>query len=242
MKLSEGALTPLYQQVMDDIKDNIESGRYREGEKIPSETELSQAYSVSRITIRRAVEELSEEGYLTKRQGKGTFVNRPKLARKIFQTSEVQSFTQTCREAGRVPGARLLGCETTDARPAEREFLGLPEGARLVHVKRLRTADGIPIMVENNFFPLDGFAFLLNARLEDCSIFDLVASETGRRPEGDDLCTLEIVRAGSDVARHLGVPMGEPLFYEHVNFVDGEGRPLLIGKQYIVGSLFVFSI
>lgn len=178
MKLEEGGLTPLYQQVMEDLKDDIERGKYPAGCRIPSEAELSQMYSVSRITVRRAVSELAAEGYLSKKQGKGTFVNRRKLIRKIYQKSEIQSFTETCAEDGRVAGAKVLGVEVVKAREGEREFLGLGEGAELVHVKRLRTADGVPIMLENNFYPLEGFEFLLEADLSDTSIFDYVQKRT----------------------------------------------------------------
>ena len=242
MKLQDGSLTPLYQQVMDHIRDDIHQGTYAEGDRIPSEAELSEIYGVSRITVRRAVKELSDDGYLTKRQGKGTFVSRPKLMRKLHQDSSTQSFTDTCRESGREPGARLLGRELTEAWTEEREFLGLEEGARLIHVRRLRTVDGIPIMLENNFFPAEGFGFLLDEDLEDVSIFDVVEQRTGRRPNGDDACTLEIVRATSELSAPLGVPRGEPLFYEHIDFTDQDGAPMMIGKQYIVGSLYVFNI
>lgn len=242
MKLEEGGLTPLYQQVMEDLKDDIERGKYPAGCRIPSEAELSQMYSVSRITVRRAVSELAAEGYLSKKQGKGTFVNRRKLIRKIYQKSEIQSFTETCAEDGRVAGAKVLGVEVVKAREGEREFLGLGESAELVHVKRLRTADGVPIMLENNFYPLEGFEFLLEADLSDTSIFDYVQRRTGRVPRGDDLCTLEVVRASPEEASALKVAVGEPLFYEKIDFTDQDGRPFLIGKQYIVCSLYVFNI
>lgn len=242
MKLSEESLTPLYQQVMDDIKSDIESRHYPASGRIPSETELSQMYSVSRITIRRAVEELVQEGYLTKMQGRGTYVNPPKLERKICQESEMQSFTVTCQEAGRTAGAKLLRREVVDARPVEREFLGLPEGAKLIYIQRLRTADNIPIMLENNFFPYNGFQFLLDTNLENNSIFEISERGSGRKPEDDRLCTLEIVLANLETAAPLGVDIGAPLFFEHIEFLDGEKRPFFIGKQYIVGSLYVFNI
>lgn len=242
MKLSNQSLRPLYLQAMDDIKADIEGGRYAPNHKIPSEAELSGKYAVSRITIRRAVEELVSEGYLTKMQGKGTFVNPPKLARKILQSSEVQSFTETCRAAGRVAGSKLVSCEVVDARPAEREFLDLDEGAKLVYVQRIRTADGVPIMLENNFFPFEGFEFLVTANLDDCSIFSLVGERTGRIPQDTRRCTLSIVRANAEVATLLEVAVGEPLFCEQVEFLDGEGRPLLMGRQYIVGDMYLFDI
>ncbi|SER46797.1 GntR family transcriptional regulator [Parafannyhessea umbonata] len=242
MRLVEASLTPLYQQVMDSIKDDVDSGKYQTGQRIPSEGELSQIYSVSRITVRRAVSELVDRGYLTKMRGKGTFVSRPKLERKICQTSEVQSFSDTCAEGNRVPGAKVLGVELVEAHASVAAFLGLAEGERLVHVRRLRTADGVPIMIENNYYPLREFAFLLCADLEDKSIFKFVEQESGRRPEGDERCTLEIVHAGSREAADLGVTMGEPLFLETVFFTDQEGKPFFVGKQRIVGSLYVFDI
>ena len=66
---------PLYQQIYDEIKDAIEKGVYAPKERIPSELELAEQYEVSRITVRRAVEELCSDGYLVKQQGRGTFVS-----------------------------------------------------------------------------------------------------------------------------------------------------------------------
>lgn len=76
-QLNEDSLTPLYQQLMEDIKTSLAEGKYMPDEKIPSEPELSELYHVSRITVRRAIEELCTEGYLVKKQGKGTYVSQP---------------------------------------------------------------------------------------------------------------------------------------------------------------------
>ena len=99
--LTDGkAAIPLYQQVIDIIKNEINSGAYKAGARIPNEFELAESYKVGRVTVRRAIEELVQQGYLTKRQGKGTFVNAPKLKRKIRQKDDVQSFF------GRMPRKR----------------------------------------------------------------------------------------------------------------------------------------
>ena len=107
--LTDGkAAIPLYQQVIDIIKNEINSGAYKAGARIPNEFELAESYKVGRVTVRRAIEELVQQGYLTKRQGKGTFVNAPKLKRKIRQKGDVQSFTEGCAANDMVPGARLV--------------------------------------------------------------------------------------------------------------------------------------
>ncbi|HBH6732297.1 TPA: GntR family transcriptional regulator, partial [Enterococcus faecium] len=81
--LDTNAQLPLYLQLKEILKNKINTGEYPENTKIPAESELIESYEVSRITVRKAVEELVEEGYLLKKQGKGTFVNRHKVFRKI---------------------------------------------------------------------------------------------------------------------------------------------------------------
>ena len=84
---------PLYQQIFEEIKGAIEAGDYVPKERIPSEPELSERYGVSRITVRRAVEELCAEGYLVKQQGRGTFVSTPHINRRLLQYTAARSFT-----------------------------------------------------------------------------------------------------------------------------------------------------
>lgn len=84
---------PLYQQIYDEIKDAIEKGVYAPKERIPSELELAEQYEVSRITVRRAVEELCSDGYLVKQQGRGTLFPR--------RTSIVSSMPRRCRRLPR---------------------------------------------------------------------------------------------------------------------------------------------
>ena len=95
MKLDKESTVSLYIQLMHVIKEQIHNGTYLEGEQIPTEGELSKMYNISRITIRRAIEELCQQGYLKKIQGKGTFVEAPKIYRKLEQDNNI-SFTEAC--------------------------------------------------------------------------------------------------------------------------------------------------
>ena len=81
--LNKNSIQPLYKQLMDIITQQIKNGTYKPGEKIPTEPELADLYHVSRITVRRTVEELCTQGYLIKHQGKGTFVKSPMIFRKF---------------------------------------------------------------------------------------------------------------------------------------------------------------
>ena len=244
--LTDGkAAIPLYQQVIDIIKNEINSGAYKAGARIPNEFELAENYKVGRVTVRRAIEELVQQGYLTKRQGKGTFVNAPKLKRKIRQKGDVQSFTEGCAANDMVPGARLVSRTVVAATHEDAAFFGVEPGCELIVVERVRTADGIPVMLENNAFVLADHPYLqtlADKDLTDNSIFALVAEHSGRAPLKSDPCTVEIALADAQTAPLLEVPVGEPLFYMEAYFTDAGGRPLLLGRQKIVGSRYVFDI
>ena len=118
-------------------------------------------------------------------------------------------------------------------------------GCELIVVERVRTADGIPVMLENNAFVLADHPYLQTLAAEDLtdnSIFALVAEHSGRAPHKSDPCTVEIALADAQAAPLLEVPVGEPLFYMEAYFTDADERPLLLGRQKIVGSRYVFDI
>lgn len=233
---------PLYQQVMDDLKGEIARGVYPAGSRIPAEMELAKSYGVGRITVRRAIEELSRAGYLNRQQGRGTFVCAPKLKRKIRQKDDVQSFSDACRVNGMEPGACVISRKILPADSTEAHFFGVPVGTDLICVERVRTADGVPVMLENNIYVYEDNAYLSTAPLSNQSIFEFVRNQTGRMPAFTDPCTLEIACASPEVARLLAVPVGEPLFYMEAFFFDEQRRPFIIGRQRIVGSRYVFDI
>lgn len=240
--MPDSNLVPLYQQVKEDIKSAIEHGKYKPKEKIPAEPELSAEYSVSRITVRRAVEELCNEGYLVKMQGRGTFVSTPRIHRKMTGGNRMESFSKTCRALGMKPGARLLDRKIVPVRSDEREFFGCGPDALLIYIQRVRTADGQPIFEENLFFPYEPFRPLMQMNWTDTSAFENLEAVSGRRCDDTRRRTIEVVRATAEQAQLLNVPLGEPLLYLNVYFVDQHGEPLCIGRQYYVGSRYMFEL
>jgi len=240
--MSENTFIPLYQQIKDDIKRAIETGKYKPKEKIPAEPELSAEYSVSRVTVRRAVEELCSEGYLVKQQGRGTFVSTPRIHRKFSVSNQAESFTKTCREYGMTAGARVLERKIVPVREDEKEFWNCGDDALLLYIQRLRTADGQPIFLENLFMLYDTFKCLMQADWENRSAFDLMASVCGHLVTNTSHRTIEAVRATAERASLLSVPVGEALLHLNCYFVDQEGRPICIGRQYYVGSRYMIEI
>ncbi|MFR3878017.1 MAG: GntR family transcriptional regulator [Collinsella sp.] len=121
---------PLYQQVMDDLKGEIArrvrcrlAHSFRDGAR--------EVLRRGRVTVRRAIEELSRAGYLNRQQGRGTFVCAPKLKRKIRQKGDVQSFTEGCAANDMVPGARLVSRTVVAATHEDAAFFGVEPGCEL---------------------------------------------------------------------------------------------------------------
>lgn len=183
----------------------------------------------------RAIEELVGEGYLTKRQGRGTFVTATKIIRKVHQKDDVQSFTQACAENGMKAGARVVARKTVAADRDLASFFGLDEGSDLILVSRVRTADGVPVLFENNYYPVDGFEFLKDIGLSNCSIFEAVGERTGRYPCSSDPCRLEIARAGIDAGpRAQGPSRGAAVLHER-GLSRFQRRALLLWQTVLRG-------
>lgn len=241
-KLDETSSTPLYAQLMAAIVSAIDDGTYQIGDRIPSEEKLIETYAVSRITVRRAIHELVEDGRLVKRAGKGTYVNERQVKAKFTQDNDVNSFTNSCAQNGMIAGAHLISLDVVPGMDQESDFFGYGAKGRLLRIERVRTADGVPIMVEENYFPYERYAFLEQEGHENTSLFAVIFDHLHMKPSLKEPCTLDIEKAPTTLAAHLEVPCGEPLFLYVGRYFDDNGEAMYLGKQHIVGSRFTFRI
>lgn len=150
MELSRNTFEPLYYQIRENLREKIHSHEYAPGSMIPTEAELCQLYGVSRVTVRRAVLDLVQEGLLNRGQGKGTFVAENYG---LTAVNGVQSFTQELLGLNMRPAAKLLSCKVRKASRSLCEKLELSEDEEVITVSRLRLADNEPCMVEVMNFP-----------------------------------------------------------------------------------------
>lgn len=238
--MGEKAL-PLYKKVKEALAEDVKAGRYKPGEKIPTEPELEKIYGASRITIRRAVAELCQEGVLNKQQGSGTYVSEVLLHRCIVGGRICEGFTQTCIANGAKPGAKVIKCEIVPAGEAERKCLNLPNKSMLLYVQRIRTANDVPIYLENAYMSYDVFAGLMQEDLNNASLFRAMEKVAGRTPAAVTYRSLGVTRAASEQASALDIAVGEPMLLMKVLYSDAQNRPVLIGRQYYVGSRYVFE-
>ena len=135
---------PLYDQLVDLLHEKIEN-EMGPGDMLPSERELCETYGLSRTTVRLALAELERQGLVTRQHGRGTFVSES--VREATNLMGTYSFTEQMKSMGRVPTTVVLEFDTREAPKHIAACLGLRIGDPVIRMKRLRAADGIPMMV-----------------------------------------------------------------------------------------------
>jgi GntR family histidine utilization transcriptional repressor len=139
---------PLYQQVKDYIVGRILAGDWPEGCRVPSENELTREQEVSRMTVHRALRELTAEGWLERVQGAGTFVAPPKPQSEVLA---IRNIAEEIRARGHAHSADVLFVRRERARALEARLLGLERGEPLFHSLIVHRENGLPIQLEDRY-------------------------------------------------------------------------------------------
>lgn len=145
IKVDRNASVPLYLQVKNHLLAEIQSGKWKKDELVPTDNELCERYQVSKITVRGAMRILANEGILERIQGKGTFLRRTKYEphlRRLF------SFTKWARQNGLEPSTRVIKIETVLAQADFGHKLGIKTGTEVTKIERLRLGDNEPLCFE----------------------------------------------------------------------------------------------
>ncbi|HFR3977945.1 TPA: GntR family transcriptional regulator [Streptococcus suis] len=169
---------PLYLQLVDTleiiIRDNMEPN-----EKLFSERELTQVYGVSRITVRLALQELEKRGLVYKKHGKGTYVSE--ISNSAVDLSQAYSFTEQMRRIGKIPSTKILSFSTILVTDFIAQQLQVSLGDQVFELERLRLADGIPMMLERTYVPVEIFPQLSKERLEELPLYEIFFEDYGQQ-------------------------------------------------------------
>lgn len=204
--------SPLYLQLARKLGQGIGSGRFRVDEALPSERTLAEALGVSRVTARKAIDRLVEQGLIVRRRGSGNYVApgiEPPLSRLI-------GFSEELRQRGHAPSSRWLQRAVTVAVPDEQLSLGLSPGARVARLERLRLADDVVMAYEISVLPEN---VLSTPEAVDGSLYEYLRSI--HRAPVRALQHFRAVNAQPRLAGQLGVPVGEALlFITRIGYLD----------------------
>jgi GntR family transcriptional regulator len=222
---------PLHVSLRDEIARAIRERAVRPGSRLPSERSLAEALDISRVTLRKALDALCDEGLLLRQQGARTVV----VHRLEKAVSRLTGFSDDMRARGREPGA--LWIERTVGPPsrAEAAALKLSESAKVVRLVRVRTADGEPVAVERATLPQ---ALLHDPELVGQSLYAAL-DKLGVRPVRG-VQKMRAVAARPPEARLLGCDTGTPLFCVERRCFDLKGTCVAFTETHYLGTAYDF--
>lgn len=229
--------SPVYIQIHNRIKKDIEDGRWQVGDRIPAERELAVTFSVSRMTLRQAVQTLVDEGILERRVGAGTFVASQKVQERM---SGVTSFTDVMLAQGKRPSSRTVSYHITNPSLSEVEQLGLKDGQQVLRMERVRYGDEVPICFEVAAIPLDliqGF----NKSEVTRSLYHVLETKGGYKLGGAQQ-KVSAVTASERIAKYLDVKRGDAILRLRQVSLLGDGRPFEYVRTQYVGGRFEFVL
>lgn len=230
-RLDAKAPAPLYQQLQRALRAAIQTNQLGPNDALPAERDMAEAFSVSRITIRKALDGLVGEGLLTRRQGAGTFV----ASRVEKSFSKLSSFTEDMISRGRAPHSVWLSRSEGAVTPEESLTLGLSPGSPVYRFNRIRYADGAPMALE--FSTIPAFA-LPSAQAVETSLYAAL-EKSGHRPTRA-LQRLRAVLFNAEQAETMSVSPGDAgLLIERRGFLK-DGRAVEVTQSYYRGDAYDF--
>ena len=170
-KISKDNPVPIYYQIKEILLEMIENEELKCGDTIPTEREICEFQSVSRMTVNKAVLELVNQGILYREQGKGTFVSKPKEKKEL---KYLKSFTEEMREKGLDSNVKILSFEVKQATKQVKTMLDMTEeDNKVIEIKRLRISDNEPVAIETAYIPRNLCPDMTKKMIEGKSLYDI---------------------------------------------------------------------
>jgi GntR family transcriptional regulator len=205
-------------------------------EKLPTERELADEFEISRLTVRRALDQLESDGVVYRVQGAGTFVSENRIAKSF----ELTSFSEDMRARRLKPGSLSVSVETIPAGPRIGYALKLSPAEPVVHIQRVRTADDSPMCFENSYLP-DSLVPDLASRLGDDSLYEVLDAQFSLRLDrAEQVINATVLEP--DVASLLLVPPFSPSFLVTRTGYDRRGRPIEFAETLYRGDRYSYEL
>lgn len=228
--MQAGGAQPLYLLLAEAMRGLIEAGELRGGDAMPSERDLVRATGLSRVTVRKAIDELCREGVVARRHGAGSFVTR-----QIDQPlSVLVGFTEDMKRRGAAVSSRVLQRVVCAPDPSDLLKLGLSPNDLVFRLARVRLSDGEPLAIEKAIVP----AYAIDPETMGESLYEALRA-SGHMPVRA-LQRLRAAVANAEEARLLGVPPGSPILHIERRAFLANGRPIEVTTSSYRGDRYDF--
>ncbi|MCU1407677.1 MAG: Transcriptional regulator [Glaciihabitans sp.] len=235
MDIDRNGPVPLYFQISSRLERAILAGDLPSGSRLENEVHLSERLGLSRPTVRRAIQELVDKGLLVRRRGIGTQVVHGQVTRKVALTSLFEDLSSS----GQKPTTTILGFELIPATAIVAESLNVAKGDEVLHIRRVRLADQVPVAVLENFLPTP-FLDIDEDQLREHGLYQLLrAKGTTMRVARQKIGAR---RATSDESELLDVDKGGPVLTVERVAYDSSGRAVEFGHHCYRPDLYSFEV
>lgn len=221
--LDKSVPIPLYFQLKELIIEAIRSGAYKHGSVIPTEKEFSEMYQISRTTVRQAITELVQEGWLYRIKSKGTFVSTPKINQDFIQ--RLETFQEQMARSGMTPGTEVLEVKIAYAPEHVAEALEIQPGDKVIYLYRRRFANEEPILLAETWLPYEPCKYVLEHDFVKESLYDILKE----KEETEVLRIRRRVEAVEAIAcdmEYLDMKPGKPVQLFHSIGTNAYGKPV----------------
>ncbi|GAW98943.1 UTRA domain-containing protein [Secundilactobacillus mixtipabuli] len=236
--LSKQSAIPLYKQVKSEILSDIRSSVYKVGETIPTEIQLEKRYNTSRITIRKAINQLVSEGVLLKKQGKGTFVQPQKVKRNLL---DLVSYTSYMKETGQKPDAVIRVLEVKPADAGWSKILHIIEGDPIIRLARTMDLGQNNSGYEVSYYSLERFPDLDKRITEGASVTKILNEQYDTFGNSSEQ-TLNVISASQQIADYLKLEIGSPIYQLDRTVYEDNGSVMYSAVMYYDVNKVSFSV
>lgn len=219
---------PRHQQISDTLREKIEDGTYAPNDQLLSENQLGEEFQVSRITVRRALQTLENEGLIYRRQGLGAFVSDHRVSQSMIR---LNSFVEDMELAGLNASSHIIGFSKVVCPDAIAHELRVDPGKQVFRLDRLRLGDGAPIAYDSTWLPPFYAQLLEGFDLEKDTIYRILEEEF-EIPILMGRYRLDATNADENLATHLQVPVHKALFLIERLSIGAKEKPVYFQRRF----------
>lgn len=228
---------PKHTQIREIIRRRVLDGTYQPHSQMPSESQMMEVFSVSRITIRQAIGDLQKEGLIFKVPGKGSYVAKPKAFQSL---SRLQGFGEAMGPSGYETFSQVLSTRQVDASDTVSKRLNIPAGSPVYEIQRLRYLNREPISVDQSYFRVALGERLIGEDLAARDVFVILENDFGLHLTHADV-QIEAILADEFLARQLRIAESSPLLrIERLTYADDQ--PIDFEFLYYRGDAFQYRL
>lgn len=238
VNIDKNSKLPLHVQIYEDIREKIESKTLHAGDKLPSENELQNLYDVSRITVRRAIQDLENEGFVKKSQGKGTIVCNPKQK---YDLKRLSSFSEDVKEHGEISSSIIRDFKIIKADHKTAYSLDILEGDEVYYLERSRLSGNTVVGLHKAYIKKSSEFSLDRAEFDETtSLYETLKDKGIHLKQAHEI--LEAQMPDKEIKKSLGIKENVPIFFKERITFDTSGVPIEFVKMYYRSDVYQYKV